>query len=186
MGWSLLGRETVARTLNAQLVMLAFLFVLIGYGTKAGLAPMHTWLPDGHGEAPSPVSALLSGVLLVRGRRSDPAAKRSRGAFKRLQRRLGKASKAASLGGDFQEPALEALRDYIGDKLDRTGATITALDIEMAFGERGVPDELTGALLEIIHALEAGAYAGAAFGPTDPESLTKRIGDTAKKIDRII
>lgn len=45
-------------------VWLAFLFALLGYGTKAGLAPMHTWLPDGHGEAPSPISALLSGVLL--------------------------------------------------------------------------------------------------------------------------
>jgi hydrogenase-4 component F len=46
------------------LVQLSFLFVLVGYGTKAGLAPMHTWLPDAHGQAPYPVSALLSGVLL--------------------------------------------------------------------------------------------------------------------------
>jgi hydrogenase-4 component F len=43
---------------------LAFLFIVVGYGTKAGLAPMHTWLPDAHSEAPSPISALLSGVLL--------------------------------------------------------------------------------------------------------------------------
>jgi hydrogenase-4 component F len=43
---------------------LAFVFILVGYGTKAGLAPMHTWLPDAHSQAPSPVSALLSGVLL--------------------------------------------------------------------------------------------------------------------------
>jgi hydrogenase-4 component F len=43
---------------------LSFLFVLVGYGTKAGLAPMHTWVPDGHSEAPPPISALLSGVLL--------------------------------------------------------------------------------------------------------------------------
>ena len=42
----------------------AFLFLLIGYGTKMGLAPMHTWLPDAHSEAPSVVSALLSGALL--------------------------------------------------------------------------------------------------------------------------
>ncbi|MDA8140793.1 MAG: proton-conducting transporter membrane subunit [Desulfobacteraceae bacterium] len=41
-----------------------FVFILVGYGTKMGLAPMHTWLPDAHSEAPSPVSALLSGVLL--------------------------------------------------------------------------------------------------------------------------
>lgn len=41
-----------------------FIFTIIGYGTKMGLAPMHTWLPDAHSEAPSPVSALLSGALL--------------------------------------------------------------------------------------------------------------------------
>ena len=46
------------------IIKLSFLLILLGYGTKAGLFPMHTWLPDGHGEAPSPVSALLSGVLL--------------------------------------------------------------------------------------------------------------------------
>lgn len=42
----------------------AFLLCLVGYGTKMGLAPLHTWLPDAHSEAPSPVSALLSGALL--------------------------------------------------------------------------------------------------------------------------
>jgi hydrogenase-4 component F len=41
-----------------------FVLILVGYGTKMGLAPMHTWLPDAHGEAPAPVSALLSGALL--------------------------------------------------------------------------------------------------------------------------
>lgn len=46
------------------MIKVAFIFILIGYGTKAGLAPMHTWLPDAHSEAPTPVSALLSGVLL--------------------------------------------------------------------------------------------------------------------------
>ena len=43
---------------------LAFIFILVGYGTKAGLAPVHNWLPDAHSEAPSPISALLSGILL--------------------------------------------------------------------------------------------------------------------------
>ncbi|MDA8440928.1 MAG: hydrogenase 4 subunit F [Peptococcaceae bacterium] len=54
----------VASKLNPKLVKLAFIFILVGYGTKVGLAPMHTWLPDAHSQAPSPVSALLSGVLL--------------------------------------------------------------------------------------------------------------------------
>jgi hydrogenase-4 component F len=45
-------------------IKIAFIFVLIGYGTKVGLAPMHTWLPDAHSKAPVPISCLLSGVLL--------------------------------------------------------------------------------------------------------------------------
>ena len=53
-----------AASLDPRLARLAFAFVLIGYGTKTGLAPMHTWLPDAHSEAPAPVSALMSGVLL--------------------------------------------------------------------------------------------------------------------------
>jgi len=46
------------------LLTVSFLLVLVGYGTKAGLAPMHTWLPDAHSESPAPVSAMLSGALL--------------------------------------------------------------------------------------------------------------------------
>ncbi|MCZ7554301.1 MAG: hydrogenase [Anaerolineae bacterium UTCFX2] len=53
-----------ARALDPTLLKLAFVFILIGFGTKAGIFPMHAWLPDAHSEAPSPVSALLSGVLL--------------------------------------------------------------------------------------------------------------------------
>jgi len=53
-----------AASLNPGVMRLAFVFVLIGFGTKAGLFPMHAWLPDAHSEAPSPVSALLSGVLV--------------------------------------------------------------------------------------------------------------------------
>ncbi len=50
--------------LDPFIAKVAFIFVIIGYGTKVGLAPMHTWLPDAHGKAPVPVSSLLSGVLL--------------------------------------------------------------------------------------------------------------------------
>jgi hydrogenase-4 component F len=60
--WSVLA--PVVGHLNPNVMRLALLFIIVGYGTKAGLAPMHTWLPDAHSEAPSPISALLSGVLL--------------------------------------------------------------------------------------------------------------------------
>ncbi|EBP0013311.1 hydrogenase 4 subunit F [Salmonella enterica] len=53
-----------SHALDPTLMLLAFVFVLIGFGTKIGLFPMHAWLPDAHSEAPSPVSALLSAVLL--------------------------------------------------------------------------------------------------------------------------
>ena len=48
----------------ADLLKIAFVFVTVGYGTKIGLVPMHSWLPDAHAEAPSPISAMLSAVLL--------------------------------------------------------------------------------------------------------------------------
>ena len=54
-----------APAMHPAVVQLAFVFILIGYGTKAGLAPMHTWLPDAHSEAPAPLSAMMSGVLLA-------------------------------------------------------------------------------------------------------------------------
>ena len=54
-----------APSLHPEVMKLAFVFLLVGYGTKAGIAPMHTWLPDAHSEAPSPLSAMMSGVLLA-------------------------------------------------------------------------------------------------------------------------
>ena len=55
---------SLAPSLSPRVLEVAFVFLVVGYGTKAGLAPMHTWLPDAHSEAPAPVSALMSGVLL--------------------------------------------------------------------------------------------------------------------------
>lgn len=60
--FSALGK--VAPQLDPIWLKAGFIFLVIGYGTKMGLAPMHTWLPDAHSEAPSPASALLSGALL--------------------------------------------------------------------------------------------------------------------------
>ncbi|HAF96081.1 MAG: hypothetical protein A2021_01640 [Elusimicrobia bacterium GWF2_52_66] len=53
-----------AGNLDPHIVKIAFIFILVGYGTKAGLAPMHSWLPDAHSQALTPISALLSCVLL--------------------------------------------------------------------------------------------------------------------------
>ena len=62
MAWTNLLRH--AAELDPSLLNVAFVFLLLGYGTKVGLAPMHAWLPDAHAEGPTPVSAVLSGLLL--------------------------------------------------------------------------------------------------------------------------
>lgn len=55
---------TVAKRLDPAILKLAYVFVFIGFGTKAGLAPMHTWKPDAYGEAPAPISGLMAGGLV--------------------------------------------------------------------------------------------------------------------------
>jgi len=56
--------DAVKGQLEPTVLELAFVFLLVGYGTKVGLAPLHNWLPDAHAEGPTPISAVLSGLLL--------------------------------------------------------------------------------------------------------------------------
>jgi len=62
MVWTLLINR--AASFDPALLNVAFVFLLLGYGTKVGLAPLHAWLPDAHAEGPTPISAVLSGLLL--------------------------------------------------------------------------------------------------------------------------
>jgi hydrogenase-4 component F len=62
MTWTILIDR--AAQFDAALLNLAFVFLLLGYGTKVGLVPLHAWLPDAHAEGPTPISAVLSGLLL--------------------------------------------------------------------------------------------------------------------------
>jgi hydrogenase-4 component F len=62
MVWTVLIAHVAA--FDPALLNLAFVFLLLGYGTKVGLAPLHAWLPDAHSEGPTPISAVLSGLLL--------------------------------------------------------------------------------------------------------------------------
>jgi hydrogenase-4 component F len=62
MVWTVLVRRAAA--FDPALLNVAFVFLLLGYGTKVGLAPLHAWLPDAHAEGPTPISAVLSGLLL--------------------------------------------------------------------------------------------------------------------------
>lgn len=63
LDWTFLIKNS--KKLNPQIIKFGFGFILLGYGTKTGLAPMHSWLPDAHSQAPAPVSALMSGVLIT-------------------------------------------------------------------------------------------------------------------------
>ncbi len=62
MAWLSLIKRVAA--FDPHILNLAFVFLLVGYGTKIGLAPLHAWLPDAHAEGPTPISAVLSGLLL--------------------------------------------------------------------------------------------------------------------------
>ncbi len=62
MVWTVLIER--AKDFDPALLSVAFVFLLLGYGTKVGLAPLHAWLPDAHAEGPTPISAVLSGLLL--------------------------------------------------------------------------------------------------------------------------
>jgi hydrogenase-4 component F len=62
MAWDVMVQK--AAQFDPRLLSLAFVFLLVGYGTKVGLAPFHAWLPDAHAEGPTPISAVLSGLLL--------------------------------------------------------------------------------------------------------------------------
>ena len=62
MVWTVLIEH--AAQFDPALLNVAFVFLLLGYGTKVGLAPLHAWLPDAHAEGPTPISAVLSGLLL--------------------------------------------------------------------------------------------------------------------------
>src|ERR1035441_2357199 len=62
LNWSVLAQH--AAQLDKTSMRLAFVLILLGYGTKAGLAPMHTWKPDAYSEAPVPTTAILSTALL--------------------------------------------------------------------------------------------------------------------------
>ncbi len=60
--WTVL--QAHAASMDPGVLALAFVFILVGYGTKVGLVPLHNWLPDAHSEGPTPMSAILSGLLL--------------------------------------------------------------------------------------------------------------------------
>ncbi|MBN1884159.1 MAG: BatD family protein [Candidatus Krumholzibacteriota bacterium] len=134
--------------------------------------------------APPAVYALLLGGLLVsRRRRSDPAGRRARSAFRRLRRRLD-AIAADAEANERCERALEALREYIGDKLRRPGATLTAADIERLLAGRGVSAETIRVVVGVIGTCEMGSYAGGLSAGEDGGELAGRVAEAAGLVEK--
>lgn len=141
---------TMAHTFDPTLMKLGFIFILVGYGTKVGLAPMHTWLPRAYGIATSPASALLSSVL-------------SSTAFIAILRL--KALTDASVGGDFTSNLLvgfavasvlvAASLVYLQSNAKRMIANSSIENYGlMAFGAACGPLGMFAALLQLVaHAL---------------------------------
>lgn len=155
-------------------VMLAFVLATLGYGTKTGLFPVHTWLPDAHSEAPTPVSALLSGALLATSfyailRFYQITARSVGGAFPRdVLLAFGVASLLLAALYVFGQRDVKRLLAY--SSVEHMGI----LAIAVSFG---APIALAGMLLHVLaHAAAKGnAFMGA--GVLTIKYGTKRIGD---------
>jgi hydrogenase-4 component F len=132
LDWSTLVSE--APRMNHAVVRLAFSLIVLGYGTKVGLAPLHSWLPDAHSQAPAPVSALMSGVLLAV-------------AFYALVR--CRAIAVAALGGDFVRTTLLI-----------AGLATLAVAVSMLLAQRDYKRMLAYSSMEHMGLLCLGAAAG--------------------------
>ena len=147
--WSFLFAH--AGALQHQSLRLAFLLVLIGYGTKVGLAPMHTWLPDAHSEAPSPASAMLSAALLNTGMyaiiRFQALTKPALGAGYASHALLSSVSRRSLVGALFIVLRGNFKRMFAYSSIEQMGIIAVALGSEAHSG-------YYGALLQILtHAI---------------------------------
>jgi len=98
-------------------------------------------------------------VAVVRKRKEDVDVRRARGALKRLLKGVDGLLRGGAAGRELGERMLEQVRIYLGDKLNRQGATLTSADVRGELEERGVNPETVGELLEIMDELEAITYA---------------------------
>ncbi len=163
-----------AGALPPGMVKVAFLFAALGFGTKAGFAPVHTWLPDAHSEAATPVSALLSGALLVNAfyavlRFYQVAVASDGSAFPRhVLLVLGAASLALAASFVLTQSNYKRLLAY--SSIEHMG--VIALGIGF-----GAPLAVAGALLHVLNHAAAKALAFFGAGSVLRRFETKEIDD---------
>ena len=104
--------QTMAPTMSPQLLKLSFLLVFVGFGAKTGFVPMHTWLPDAHSQAPTPICAVLSGIKSRSAAICDPPAGLHRAGFTGSADRPLDDRYRAVLGSESPYFLLLQVRDY--------------------------------------------------------------------------
>lgn len=136
---------------------------------------------------PALYAILLFGVFVGRRLGADPDARRARGALRRLMNNLNAIESDTGISqAELCRRVMEALREYLGDKLRRSGSTMTAIDVEQLLGERGVPGDLIGAVRDVITTCEAGAYAGDVSDAASGDGLVTRVARAARKLDKAL
>jgi len=172
LDWPTLHLFTGQLTTSGPLLRLAFVFLLVGFGTKVGLAPLHSWLPDAHAEAPAPISALLSAILLSCAMycliRYDALMPASSGAFARhLLLIFGGASMLLAALVSVVQHDLKRLFAY--SSMEHMGLIAIGIGI-------GTPLALYGALLHTLNHAVAKSLLFCSAGEVKRDCGTLRIG----------
>ena len=123
----------------------------------------------------------------ARRRSSDPAGARARGALKRLEKSVRALSEKNGLSEkEFSQEALEILKRYLGDRLGRSGASLTAAEAGAMLKSAGVEPDLAGLVREVFDTCEMWAYAGHTGAGESREKLLSGIREAARKLDKKI
>jgi hydrogenase-4 component F len=170
LGWDVLAANGAA--LPPALTRLALALMLLGFGTKAGLVPMHSWLPDAHSKAPAPISALLSGLLVSCAlyaivRIQFVAGATAPGFFDAMLLVLG--SLSVLVGGTLMLAQHDLKRLLSYSTIEHAGLIAIALGI-------GTPLALFAALYHIVNHAFGKAFAFLAVGIVQHERGTTTIG----------
>jgi hydrogenase-4 component F len=173
LGWDVLAANGAG--LPPALTRLALALMLLGFGTKAGLVPMHSWLPDAHSKAPAPISALLSGLLVSCAlyaivRVQLVAGATEPGFFDTVLLVLGSAS--VLIGGTLMLAQHDVKRLLSYSTIEHAGLIAIALGI-------GTPLALFAALYHIVNHAFGKAFAFLAVGIVQHERGTTAIGKLA-------
>lgn len=123
----------------------------------------------------------------VIGRSSDLEARKAKGALKRLNGMLDLIRPGEDLSsGQFNGKVMDALKEYLGDKLHRSGAALTAGEVDKLLRERGVEAEVRNSVKKVLEICEQGAYAGSMADGMTREEIVRQVRESARKLGRII